>query len=227
MWIAIHSGDKRMIELLASYGATWEIPIRPEGALTYEEIAATGLRRTVEVLAYFGDIATAAQLFESNPSLANQPDALEAAAKGKHEAFVQLLLRYQPDLAKRVTVAKPREMAEFLFTNGMDPNRPNWVRRTPLHHLASDGDVESAALFIDHGADINARDAEDRSTPLAFAARKGKVQMVKFLLQRGAKPRLPDDPSWATPMAWATRRGHEDVVRLLKEYERTGALPPS
>jgi len=106
-------------------------------------------------------------------------------------------------------------MAELLFAHGMDPNRPDWVRRTPLHHCASHGDMESAALFLEHGADIHARDAEDESTPLAFAARAGKAAMVEWLLRAGAKPRLPDDPEWATPLAWATRRGHDDIARLL------------
>ncbi|MDQ3696738.1 MAG: ankyrin repeat domain-containing protein [Gemmatimonadota bacterium] len=227
VWIAIRNRDIRMIELLAAHGATWEIPIRPEGSLTYEDIVATGLRRSVEVLGYFGDVATAAPLFESDPSLADDPDALRGAATNRHEAFVRLLLLHHPNLATGVTVSRPREMAELLFAHGMDPNRADWVRRTPLHHFASDGDLESAALFIDHGADLDARDEEDCSTPVGFAARHGKTEMVEFLLRRGATPRLLDDPRWATPLAWARRRGHEDIVRLLTEYERTGALARS
>lgn len=215
VWIAIRGGNLRMIELLVSYGATWTIPIDPTPPLTYAAIAATGLRRSMEVLAHFGDLATAAERIGGDPRLADDPEALGQAAGQGHEDFVRLLLRYQPGLAGRVTVSRPREMAEFLFSQGMDPNRPNWVRRTPLHHFATDGDLESAALFLEHGADIHARDDEDRSTPLAFAARQGKLDMVKFLLARGAQPVLPDDPPWATPLAWATRRGHLDVVRLL------------
>jgi ankyrin repeat protein len=169
----------------------------------------------MEVLAYFGDLKTATELLGNDPARADDPAALEQAAGRGHQEFVQLLLRHQPDLATRVTVARRREMAEFLFSQGMNPNRPNWVRRTPLHHFAGSGDLEGAALFLDHGADIHARDDEDRSTPLAFAARQGRLDMVKFLLARGAKPTLPDDPPWATPLAWATRRGHQEVVRLL------------
>lgn len=215
VWIAIRAGDLRMIELLVSYGATWTIPIDPTPPLTYAAVAATGLRRSLEVLAHFGDLEAAATLLETNPELANDPGALSQAAGQGHDAFVRLLLRHQPELARRVTVSRPRGMAEFLFSRGMDPNRPDWVRRTPLHHFASDGDLESAALFLDHGADLHARDDEDRSTPLAFAARKGNLEMTRFLLARGAQPVLTDDPPWATPLAWATRRGHRDVVRLL------------
>jgi ankyrin repeat protein len=225
VWIAIKNGDKQMLELLASHGARWEIPLPLEGSLTYGDIAATGLGRSVVVLAHFGDVETADARFATDPTLADDPEALEAAAANREEEFVRLLLRYQPELPQRVTVSRPREMARLLFEHGMDPNRPNWLRITPLHHFAQHGDLESAALFIEHGADLHARDEELSSTPLAYAARAGRGRMVEFLLRRGAAPRLPDDPAWATPLAWATRREHREIATLLTEYERTGVLP--
>jgi ankyrin repeat protein len=222
---AIMNRDKRMIALLASYGATWEMGPRLDDALTYQDIVATNIARSVKVLAQYGDVDTAAALFATNPALADDPEALQRAAGNGDEAFVRLMLRYQPELATRVTVRRPRELATLLFEHGMDANRPNWLHITPLHQFAEHGDVESAALFLDHGADLHARDEEFRSTPLAWAARCGQPRMVEFLLRRGAKPNLPDDPSWATPLAWATRRGHENIVRLLTEYEESLPAP--
>src|SRR3982751_3363887 len=223
VWIAIRSDDLKMIQLLASYGAAWELPIDLVGALTYEQIVSTGIERTLSVLAHYGDVDTAETLLAANPARADDPEALSSAAN--HEAFVRLLLRYQPDLAKKVTVARPRHVAELLFAHGMDANRPNWLRSTPLHQFAGNGQIEEAELLLDHGADLHARDEEYRSTPLAWAARAGQVRMVEFLLRRGARPSVPDDPPWATAKAWATRRGHEPVVRLLDGYERSGTLP--
>jgi len=196
--IAIRNSDQKMIELLASYGAA----------------------RPVHLLAYYGDVQTAAAVFAANRALADDADALANAAAEGHEAFVRLMLRYQPDLARRIAVgAKTRELTELLFEHGMNPSRPNWLGITPLHRFAQNGDLEHATLFIDHGADLNARDEDLRSTPLAWAARSGKVPVVELLLSRGAKTSLPDDPPWATPLAWATRRGHVQVVELLKHYE--------
>jgi RNA polymerase sigma factor (sigma-70 family) len=223
--IAIARGDKRMIELLALHGATWEIHMHPGEGLTYADIVATGLRRSINILAIYNDLDTAAATLAANPALADDEEALKAAAASGHEEFVRLLLRHQPDLASRVTVSRPRETAKLLFEHGMDPSRPNWLRITPLHYFAESGDVESAALFLDHGADINARDEELCATPLGWAAYFGHAPMVEFLLRRGAKTNLPDDPPWATPLALAAHRGHEQIVQLLTEYGRSGVLP--
>jgi hypothetical protein len=165
------------------------------------------------------------ELLEGDAGLANDPEALANAAGRGHEEIVRVLLGRAPGLAKEVTVAKPREMAELLLEHGMDPNRPNWLRATPLHHFAQNGDSESAAIFLDHGAELDARDEERRSTPLAWAAAAGQTRMVELLLRRGARAELPDDPPWATPLAWAKRRGHDEVVRLLTEVGRGGELP--
>lgn len=132
------------------------------------------------------------------------------------------MLHYQPDLATRVSLpAKTRELTEFLFGKGMNPSQPNWLGLTPLHHLARSTDVEMAELFIDHGADLNARDEDISSTPLGAAAKHGSIAMVELFLRRGARPNLPDDPQWATPLAWATRRGHSDVAELLRQHGAT------
>jgi hypothetical protein len=202
-------GDRKMIDLLCAYGAA----------------------RAVHLLAHYGDVQTAAAVFAANPALADDPDALANAAGQGHESFVRLMLRYQPDLARRVTFsawtgAPTRELNELLFQHGMDPNQPNWLRITSLHQMAEAGDVDKASIFIERGADLHARDEELRSTPLGYAAKYGKTLLVEFLLRRGAKPVLPDDPPWATPMAWAIRRGHDEIVRLLERFEADGSLPP-
>jgi RNA polymerase sigma factor (sigma-70 family) len=225
VWIAIRNGDLRTLELLASHGAVMDIPLGLEGDVTYDDIVRSGVGRPLKILAFYGDLAEAERVLAADPSLADEPEALRNAATSGHEAIVRLLLRYQPKLAQRVTISRPRAMAELLFAHGMDANRPNWLRSTPLHHFAKDGDIESAGLFLDHGADLHARDEEGRSTPLAWAARAGQRRMVEFLLRRGAPLQLPDDPPWATPLAWAKKRGHQEIVDVLAEAERRGAPP--
>jgi ankyrin repeat protein len=202
---AISNADQPMIDLLCSYGAA----------------------RGVHLLAYDGDLQTAAAVFAANPALADDPDALANAAGEGHEAFVRLMLRYHPDLPQRIAFpgwsvgAKTPELNELLFQHGLDPSQPDWLLTTPLHQFARKGDISKAEQFLDHGANLEARDEDICSTPLAWAAKFGERPMVDLLLARGAKPNLPDDPHWATPLAWATRRGHHEIAQLLKQHGAT------
>jgi ankyrin repeat protein len=117
-------------------------------------------------------------------------------------------------------------MLRTLLEHGMNPNLMNWQHQTLLHLVchgpnSTGSDVERAAMLLDAGADINAREEEYRSTPLGWAARRNARHMVEFLLSRGASTNLPDDEPWATPLAWAERRGHSEVGDILR---RSGAL---
>jgi ankyrin repeat protein len=201
--IALSRSDRTMVELLCMFGAA----------------------RSVELLAYAGDIQTAAAVFKANPELSDDPTALMNAALQGHEAFVRLMLRYQPDLPSRLVLdhvwaigAKTRALTELLFEHGMKADQTDWLGVTALHHFARRGHEETAGIYLDRGADIDARDEDLSSTPLAWAAKHGQEGMVAFLLRRGARPRLPDDPPWATPMAWAGRRGHAGVMKLLEQF---------
>jgi ankyrin repeat protein len=207
---AIRNDDQPMIDLLCAHGAA----------------------RSVAILAYHGEVREAAAVFAADPRLADDPAALANAAGQGHDPFVRLMLRYQPELPKRMTFqawsigAATTALNELLFQHGMDPNRRNWLRIAPLHYLAQKGDVEAAGVFIAHGADVNARDEELRSTPLGYAAKFGRIEMVDLLLQRGAEPSLPGDPPWATPLAWATRRGHAAIAARLAPPEARRAQTP-
>ena len=100
----------------------------------------------------------------------------------------------------------------------MNPNLAGWLGVTALHRFAREGDVAAAEVFLDHGANLHARDEEFCATPLGYAAAAGKRRMVEFLLERGAKVSLPDDPAWATPIALATYRGHKAIAQLLAAW---------
>ncbi|HEY6213568.1 MAG TPA: ankyrin repeat domain-containing protein [Vicinamibacterales bacterium] len=227
---AVCNGHRAIVELLLAHGAyanveiessadTLSAAIRNDDAAMVELLCANGAARKVHLLAYYGDVQTAAAVFAANPALADDGAALVNAARGGQEAFVRLMLHHQPSLPARVSVgARTAELTALLFAHGMTPNVPNWLHVTALHECARHGDVDNARLFIDRGADLHARDEEYLSTPLGWAARHGQVAMTELLLARGAKTNLPDDPPWATPLAWATRRGHLPVVELLTRH---------
>ena len=185
--------------------------------LTYQQVAATGIARSLTVLVSYGDLETAAAMLAADPSRADDPDAFAAAARAGHEPIVRLMLRLRPRVLERVAVsARTRALTEFLFENGMNPNLAGWLGVSPLHRFARDGNLEGTAVFLDHGANLHARDEEFCTTPLGYAAAAGQHRMVEFLLERGATVTLPDDLDWATPIALATYRGHRAIVRTLK-----------
>ena len=116
-------------------------------------------------------------------------------------------------------------MTRVLLEHGLDPNLPDWQRRTPLHDLAGGAGrhvevkmgVTLLQLFLEFGADINAIDEEFRSTPLGYGARCGRTEIAGLLLERGADPDRAGAP-WATPSVWATKKGHTEIIELLREH---------
>jgi ankyrin repeat protein len=131
-----------------------------------------------------------------------------------------------------ITYPRSPVLVRRLLGRGLDPNRPDWLGKTFLHACAENGDWSVAAVFLDAGADINARELEFKGTPLASAVRawrgeknprqeERRRRMVGFLLQRGAATNLPGDEPWATPLAWANRHGHGEIVELLKQHGAT------
>ena len=75
----------------------------------------------------------------------------------------------------------------YLLEQGADPNVTSYdVRETPLHKTAaSGGNLATARLLLDHGADATALNA-DGKTPYALAIRAGNAEVVCLLADRGA-----------------------------------------
>ncbi|KAA8896269.1 ankyrin repeat protein, partial [Sphaerosporella brunnea] len=83
---------------------------------------------------------------------------------------------------------------------------------TPLHCVASRGQVAVARLLISHGVDVSAAEA-DGVTPLHRAAFQQNSQIPQLL---GADV-SPTDNYGLTPLYDADRMGHEVVARALIE----------
>ncbi|MGA2740703.1 MAG: ankyrin repeat domain-containing protein [Bryobacteraceae bacterium] len=110
----------------------------------------------------------------------------------------------------------------LLLQRGVDPNI---ARRgeTALHYAAARPNptetqrVRFAAILLDKGARLDARDELLRSTPLGWACRWGRRELVEMLIARGAPASEPDAEPWATPLAWADKMGHGEIAQLLRE----------
>ena len=195
---AAATGRMDIVQLLLDHGADPNLPeeqYAPKGKALYSAV-------------YHGHYEIAKLLLERgafpNPPVESSGTALWVSREWRPDKRMeQLLLSYGAE-------PEPERPGEDWSTGDH-----TWLRISPLHQAARDGDVRKAKALLKAGADLAARDDHIRSTPLAWAAKFGQMKMVKFLLKHGAPKSLPDDPPWATPRAWALRRGHTKIAEWL------------
>jgi ankyrin repeat protein len=241
--VAARAGQRALVELLLAHGADPNAHVDSSGNATYaartpelrELLLARGGTLSTYDLVWLDEDDEVVRRVAADPRSADEGcgGVLAAACRqGKRDLLVRLLAagaRVPPMLtACRSYLLSDPDLLRLLLASGMDPDLPNWLWATPLHDLCGrDGRgrprphrLECAAVLLEAGARISARDEDYRSTPLGWAARNDLADMVEMLLARGAPTNLPDDQPWATPLAWALRRGHAGVADLLR---RAGA----
>ena len=173
------------------------------------------------------DLDTLHHMLQANPD-ADADKFLGSIINEEKWEYLDLILRYQPDILSRKTIApsawwdnstfKSPEAARWLMAHGLSPNLGNWLGIMPLHRCAAKANIPVADVLLDFGADINSIETEWCSTPLGWAARFGQKDMVEWLMKKGADPAQPENELWARPLAWAQRRGHKEIAGLLKQY---------
>ena len=190
---AIANSDQPMIDLLCSYGAA----------------------RALHILAYYGDVRTGAAVLAANPALADNPIALVDAAGEGQEPFVRLLLRYQPDLPKRITFpgwsvgAKTPELNELLFAARHEPEPGRLAARhaaPPLREERERGGRR--AVPGPRGRPLRARRG-----PLLDAARLGGEARPDGDGPAAARARRKGEPARRPPLGDAARVGQPARAR--------------
>jgi ankyrin repeat protein len=236
---AARSGEFWLVQLLLAHGADPNSGIDSSGNALFAA-ATPEIRRLLESHGATRDPYDFSWLDDERADVHQLVEGPQSASR-LGAAFTMVAGSDRPDLLAKMLDAGLRipsivtgcqgylllnaAMLRTLLDRGMDPNLMNWQRQTLLHHVChgpnpTGSDVERAAMLLDAGADIHARDEEYRSTPLGWAARRNARGMVEFLLSRGAATNLPDDEPWASPLAWAENRGHAGVSAILR---RAGA----
>jgi uncharacterized protein len=241
---AASRGDRPMVELLLAHGADPNGHVNAGGNAVYAartpEIRALmfahGGRLDPFDLVFMDEDDEVIRQIAADPTSADRMCGgvmTAVCTRGKRKLLERLLdmgVKVKPNAGgcHSYLVEQPDMLRMLLERGGLDANYPTAEGVTLLHELCV-RDLrnrmigprrESAAILLEAGAEISARDKEYMSTPLAWAARMNLPDMVEFLLSRGAPANLPDDKPWATPLAWATRRGHTHIVDMLR---RAGA----
>ena len=91
--------------------------------------------------------------------------------------------------------------------------RASFAQVRPLGTAAFSGDLESARVLLDAGADPNGTGVGE-GAPLHSAARSGNAALVRLLLERGADTRLAL-PDGRTAAQLAREAAHLETAALL------------
>ncbi len=167
-----------LVERLLAAGAD------PDAATTMGETALMTCSRT-------GNADAVAALLEHGASNANAREAsrgqtaLMWAVAGGHADVVRLLLAHGADVH-----ARTRTRSLLVSVGGRGDERARNLPLggfTPLLFAARHGEVESARLLLDAGADVNGT-APDGASALVVASFSGHGALAAFLLERDADP---------------------------------------
>lgn len=114
------------------------------------------------------------------------------------------------------------DVAAHLLERGaaVDSASHNPMKVMPLHSAVAARSLEITRLLIEHGAPVNAVQA-DHITPLHAAAQNGDIAIVRLLLAAGADPNLRDAEG-KTALDFAREEDHSEVVELLQQHSAVG-----
>jgi ankyrin len=212
IWTASVNGSAAMVQLLLESGANANASLL-RGETAVMAAARTGNATVVEQLLARGANA--------NAKAARGQTALMWAVAQKHPAAVKVLLSHGADIHAR---SDSWSQVEAVSPHGhLDYNRAiPYGSNTPLMFAARVGDLDSAKLLVEAGANVNDVDAWGVSV-VVLAAHSGFLDLVEFLLDKGADPNAAG--AGFTALHEAIMRRDEKLVRTLLAHGANPSLP--
>ncbi|KAH9015126.1 ankyrin repeat-containing domain protein [Lactarius deliciosus] len=115
------------------------------------------------------------------------------------------------------------DVARLFLELGMNVNKQDKTQATPLHFACSHGNFNIALALLDHGAEVNARNA-DGQTPLLHPTPVSSnlfgledPRVAQLMLERGADANARDKDQ-ATPLHLASYQAMPVTVQVLLEH---------
>lgn len=204
--LACMNRSAAMVELLLKAGADANAKLL-NGETVLMTCAHTGDAASVKAL-----LARGAEVNEKESG--HQQTALMWAAAQGHSAVVEMLLRAGADFRARSLSYVQTVVGEETQRAGREALNYDVVRggSTPLLFAARNGDVASARLLLQAGADPN-DELPDGTSALVLAAHSGHGDVGELLLEKGADPNA-FGIGYAALHA-AVLRSETDLVRAL------------
>jgi len=173
------------------------------------------------------DVADAAKLraiLVTDPALASSrsTDGVSAILftlyLGKSE-LTQALLDHKPDLDKfDMAALNMHEKLARVLAHESDIDQLSGDGFSALHLACFFGSLESAALLVEMGANVNIHaDNMTDLRPLHSACAAGQGAIASLLLKAGAKPNVIQAGGY-TPLMTAASLGNDPVVDMLLEF---------
>ncbi len=169
-----------------------------------------------------GDLVTAIEMLDQNPRLANLrvPEGISVIMMASYYAehdMINLLLERGAilDIFDAAALGCCDQLRTLLEA---DPTQLNLLARdgfSPLALAAFFGRLDTVAILLERGAEINITSDNDRqSTPLHLAIAGEYLEVAHLLLDHGADPnaRQEDD---STPLHEAAQTGQVEMIKLL------------
>ena len=206
LWLATMNGSVAMVALLLDNGADTNAALNM-GETPLMSAARVGNLQTVELLLEHGaDVgATEKERHQS---------ALMWAVAQQHPDVVRILLEHGADIHARTAIWDQLENTAG-NTNPTGNFRMAHGGSTPLLFAARTGDVETARVLIEGGADVNDTAASGVSA-LVMATHSGHGPLAIYLLAQGADPEAAE--AGYTALHAAVLRSDVELAAALLEH---------
>ena len=232
--LAAMNGSASMIDKLLKAGAEANAALTPSGDTALMMAARTGTPEAITVLLEAGANVNAKESWGGTT-------ALMWAASEQHTAAVKLLLDHGADVNARSNFVAAANGRGFEGRTPAVPKAEQKVEEfasgwlTPLMFAAREGDLESARLLVNAGANVNAI-AGDGKDALGLAIFNGNYDFASVLIDSKSDVNHADTQGF-TPLFWAVdRRNMEtapnfpwmitaDPLPLIKKLLDAGANP--
>eukprot|EP01063_Lacrimia_lanifica_P018040 TRINITY_DN25004_c0_g1_i1.p1 TRINITY_DN25004_c0_g1~~TRINITY_DN25004_c0_g1_i1.p1 ORF type:complete len:367 (+),score=30.93 TRINITY_DN25004_c0_g1_i1:46-1146(+) len=180
-------------------------------------LATTACDAGCQVRVEVSDKVVANQELEGEGIVASADSLTEAVVRGDARAAALLLRaginagtvdRFGRPMLVVASRSESTELARLLLDSGADVHGECRGRReAALHEAAEYGSAAVVRLLLEHGADVDQRDAQGR-TPLM---RCSDVACIQMLLDAGASPRAVDNDGGNALMSYIMECGCGDV----------------
>lgn len=150
-------------------------------------------------------------------------DVLQAIYRGDRDEAERLAAGRELDVFEAAALGRTERARQLLDA---DPSLANAYGDDGFHPLGLAcffGHPETARLFLERGADVNAlaRNEHIQTAAIHAAAASGdkstRYELVKLVLEHGADPNLPQGGGFR-PIDAARQSGDERVEALLREH---------